>query len=443
MKDLTTNEYVDRLPVLVSGGGEIQLLGVPKMGSGTGEAQASAVLSCLNDWGICDRVQGLCFDTTASNTGNRAGACVLLEQKLDRDLLFLACRHHVFELVIGSAFEKTFGASSGPSVLLFQRFQKQWEYIDKKNFQAANTDEFVANAVSSKKAQLLTFAKSHLMSVQPRDDYREFLELAIIFLGESPDRGVHFMAPGAMHHARWMAKVIYVIKLWLFRAQFKLTNKELQDTRDLALFAVLVHLKAWNTAQVAVAAPWNDLQLLSELFNYPHHKEIATATSKKMTNHTWYLSEELVGLAFFDPSVPYSTKKEMVLRLQEEGSDYILKRPKVDVTSLGGLESFVTSNTRGLFMKLKIETDFIEDLDPESWDVCPSFKSAQAKLKNLAVVNDHAERGVALVQEFNGHLTKGEEQLQFLLQVISEHRKKFPDTRKETLMVATKPGNKE
>ncbi|KAG0725682.1 hypothetical protein GWK47_038130 [Chionoecetes opilio] len=50
-----------------------------------------------------------------------------------------------------------------------------------------------------------------------------------------------------------------------------------------------------------------------------------------------------------------------------------------------------------------------------------------------AVVNDHAERGVALIQEFNGSLTKDEEQLQFLLQVVADHRKAFPDPREAHL----------
>jgi len=35
-----------------------------------------------------------------------------------------------------------------------------------------------------------------------RDDYRELLELAVIFLGEVPPRGIRFLDPGPMHHAR-------------------------------------------------------------------------------------------------------------------------------------------------------------------------------------------------------------------------------------------------
>jgi len=48
------------------------------------------------------------------------------------------------------------------------------------------------------------------------------------------------------------------------------------------------------------------------------------------------------------------------------------------------------------------------------------------------VVNDQAERGVALIEEFTGHLTKDEEQLQFLLQVVQEHRRAYPNAQKKT-----------
>jgi len=82
MEDLTSKQHVDRLPVIITGQGISQLLGVPKIASGTGEAQASAIKDMLEEWDLCERVGALCFDTTAANTGNKAGACVLLEGKL-------------------------------------------------------------------------------------------------------------------------------------------------------------------------------------------------------------------------------------------------------------------------------------------------------------------------------------------------------------------------
>jgi len=49
------------------------------------------------------------------------------------------------------------------------------------------------------------------------------------------------------------------------------------------------------------------------------------------------------------------------------------------------------------------------------------YQYALQVVRALAVVNDRAERAVVLIQDFNKKLTKGEEQLQCLLQVVSEH----------------------
>ena len=82
---------------------------------------------------------------------------------------------------------------------------------------------------------------------------------------------------------------------------------------------------------------------------------------------------------------------------------------------------------------LDLDQSFLAN-DPSNWDEDHSFQDAMHKVKDLAVVNDRAERGIALIQEFNKKLTTGEEQLQFLLQVVSEHRRQFPDCNKKTLV---------
>ena len=142
------------------------------------------------------------------------------------------------ELINGAAFEKTAGTggSSGPEIKLFKRFRDQWEFIDRESFQAAPADDFVHSALADVRSEIVEFARCQLQENQPKDDYRKFLELSIIFIGEVPSRGVAFMAPGAMHHARWMAKVLYAIKLWLFRQQFKLTARVREKCERLGTF---------------------------------------------------------------------------------------------------------------------------------------------------------------------------------------------------------------
>ena len=95
---MTTKDHVDQLPIIVTGNGVSQLLKVAKLPNGTGAQQAKAVVETLDEWGLKEKVVAMSFDTTASNTGRNQGACVLIEQELQKDLLYLAYWHHIFEL---------------------------------------------------------------------------------------------------------------------------------------------------------------------------------------------------------------------------------------------------------------------------------------------------------------------------------------------------------
>ena len=123
LQAVTGKEMVDRLPIIITNGDSEQILAVPFLESGTGAFTAGAVYETLCEWGLRDIVKACCFDTTAVNTGKDNGSCILLEKKLERHLLNLACRHHIFELVIKAAFESKIPGTSGPDVLLFKRFQ--------------------------------------------------------------------------------------------------------------------------------------------------------------------------------------------------------------------------------------------------------------------------------------------------------------------------------
>lgn len=65
LEDISGQEVVDRLPILVSGQSVDQLLGVPKIESGSGELTATAVYETVSSWGIADKIKSMSFDTTA------------------------------------------------------------------------------------------------------------------------------------------------------------------------------------------------------------------------------------------------------------------------------------------------------------------------------------------------------------------------------------------
>ncbi|CAH2098311.1 unnamed protein product [Euphydryas editha] len=61
-------------------------------------------------------------------------------------------------------------------------------------------------------------------------------------------------------------------------------------------------------------------------------------------------------------------------------------------------------------------------------------KKLPEKLYSMKVVNDIAERGVALIEEFNKLVTTDEDQKQFLLLVVKNYRQMYPDIKKSTLL---------
>lgn len=112
-----------------------QILGIPKI-IGTGESEAKAVISVvLCEWKLNNQIKGLCFDTTASNTGINVGTYVKIEQLLQRELWNLSCCHHVLEIILSSVFLKAIRPSSGPNVEIFQNFCLKWSGIDPTKYQ--------------------------------------------------------------------------------------------------------------------------------------------------------------------------------------------------------------------------------------------------------------------------------------------------------------------
>ena len=95
----------EALSIIASGGGVSdfengKLLGITKLESSTGRAQADASYDMLLMWQITNNVKALVFDTTSSNSGWKNGAAKLLEEQLGRKVFYHACRHHIYELVI-------------------------------------------------------------------------------------------------------------------------------------------------------------------------------------------------------------------------------------------------------------------------------------------------------------------------------------------------------
>lgn len=217
---------------------------MPKLENSSGSEQAQAVWNAIVDWNLEDRAQILCCDTTASNTGRINGACVLLEQKLNREMLIFACRHHIYELVLKAVFEaKISQVITSPNIPLFKNFRSNWKNINVEKIQSHK--EILLRLNDSKIDELLEYYRTELTKEIVRDDYRELIELCIIFLGGDTVNKFKIRPPGAMHQARWMARAIYSLKISLFSSQFKMSNKDKTALLDVCLFIATCYVKPW------------------------------------------------------------------------------------------------------------------------------------------------------------------------------------------------------
>ncbi|KAG0721222.1 hypothetical protein GWK47_006496 [Chionoecetes opilio] len=173
MPSLTNEGVVDRLPILVSGEGVEKILAVP-ITDGKAEPTANTIHSVISEWAISDRIRALCFDTTATNTGSKGGVCVRLQQSLGRDLLHLACRHHMLEILLGTVFSALIPETSqSPDIAAFVRFREFWPYVEQNQYRTAN-EELKEDWVDD----IIKLCQGYLRKDHPRDDYRELLELA-------------------------------------------------------------------------------------------------------------------------------------------------------------------------------------------------------------------------------------------------------------------------
>lgn len=260
------------------------------------------------------------------------------------------------------------------------------------------------------------------------------MELTITFLG---DDGGTFRTCGATSHARFMSKAIYCLKIFLFRAQFNLTTREHNSIRDISIFVVKLYIKVWYGCTNSIECANQDLNFLRAAFEFSEiDKVVSDAVIEKMKNHLWYLTPETVGLAFFDRSVSLEIKRKMVNRLKAKDPAVAFVKyrtfPNAQHLLKCDLSDFASYKTKVLFTKFELQTEFFE-FDPSAWEDNEEYQTASDFFQNLFVVNDAAERGVKFMKDYNRILTRDEEEVQFILQVVDSYRKKYPSHTKSAL----------
>lgn len=94
------------------------------------------------------------------------------------------------------------------------------------------------------------------------------------------------------------------------------------------------------------------------------------------------------------------------------------------------MSKFITKKSTVLFESFNLSCDFL-DMDLMLWATNKRHIHCLKFLKEFKVVNDVAKRAVAFIEKYNKFGTKDEEQKQYMLQIVTDHRKKYPNCYKK------------
>lgn len=390
------------------------ILGIPFLDDKRAITISKKATEILKEWSLGNCITALGFDTTATNTGRHGGVAVNLskENGLNKDLIWLPCRHHIAEIVLGSVIALWEKTTSGPDVDLFKNFRDKWNKrkIQKTNYEVYFNDNCKSKKVIEKKfdrTKLISFIKSNLETKQVRDDYKELLELALTFLGGNSKYQIK--TPGNTSRARWMQKAIYSLKIYMFHKELDIDAKERDILEEICLFLVFVYIPYWYDCSNGIHALKNDKTFVEDIWKFGTiYKTVAEEALKKFKNHLWYMGYRLSALSFFDERISLEDKREMVrnLELEDHNQDDDSKRirdaedlnlsldRKIKMPSFG---DFISKSTLEFFKIMKIETSFLE-YDPDQWNENEDFLESKDQISYLQVVNDAAERSLSLIK---------------------------------------------
>ena len=93
------------------------------------------------------------------------------------------------------------------------------------------------------------------------------------------------------------------------------------------------------------------------------------------------------------------------------------------------VDEFVDSQSIKIFERYGLPTDFLA-IDPSQWGESVAYQECKEFFREFVVVNDAAERSVALTREYLG-LVKSEDQYQNLL-LVAQHTRRFKSSHNYT-----------
>lgn len=230
-------------------------------------------------------------------------------------------------------------------------------------------------------------------------------------------------------------QILFYLKLYLFREQLELSNELKQKLRSITVFICLFYTPAWLACPVAADAPSNDLALHQNLLRYKTiDKEVATTALAVLNRHVWYLRPQTVVLALTSTKVSPDVKEAMATKLValDPPDDYA--DDNIVVTEDTELVDLVNERSWFIFRELQICGYEFLSAPVAEWEEDSQYRNMAKFMAELKVTNDIAEQAVQMIGDLANSVTKDEDQLRDLLQLVEHHRRVLPSFDKASLM---------
>ncbi|GBM44749.1 hypothetical protein AVEN_83877-1 [Araneus ventricosus] len=199
----------------------------------------------------------------------------------------------------------------------------------------------------------------------------------LILLGETPERGIHWLKAGTAHHSQWIPSILYPAKIFAFSAEAGYDKDMISKLEALCKFHALFYVKNWLSSSIVTDAPYNDLKLWHDLNKLSSsERKLISRTLLRIPPPKEFESER-VHPTF--PILNHSTK----------------------LSSLIGPKSWF------LFHSIEIGPEWLGKPVSE-WYNDPNYQEAETCVRHVKVVNDLSERAVKLIQDFSTSITNDE-----------------------------------
>lgn len=173
---------------------------------------------------------------------------------------------------------------------------------------------------------------------------------------------------GAVHHARWMTPVIYILKMLICgHKHSQLSQRQFKQALDLGYFIICIFARYWFAIPIAADAPWLTLRLWQDLQRWKaRDPKLAAACLGKLNNHTWYLSGRHVSLALFSRSLDKDDKVKIakaMLKKENERCQIPMGKPTLPkISDENELADFVDHET-WLIFQVRLRTSSCHSFD--------------------------------------------------------------------------------